>query len=1288
MSTSISKAVHRLLKEDDELEQMTEKLHPFPGMRKSPRLEIESMPERMFRVHVALQICSLVRGYQECLFFVSASQPVFNRDRFLRQAPALFEDKRPTVLIDSNISDRSQRILSPRSKRFLSVLVNSQHFHQLLERLSSEETAFFHEVMEAIEGEEDSATGSKKYLSTSFGSSACEEAAQNLYDSLEKIEQKIPTFVIRRDCKIKPNQGLLSLDDEIIDELFHFEPYVEDQVSFWIMPEEKEPEVPFTHQILQPIMADKTSEPSGGKSKGGKDAGVHALSLEYLVELEKNPWRYSNMLELPTSVSADGEGNVDAKCGQQPKQGNQGKVLPRVKLREALGDRKFRAWKIANDHKDDDDVLATPIVEQTDDEGFDLSSILLNVPELPLEGKHETHQPRVDAKDREKVRQCLEVAFAQSGQDSISSELIAEAELALRNQSAQRYLFSVLVSSVQRKKRTQDDSKQRTTTQQTVSRLEPSAFECIVRLCYAVLEACTEEQNYESAYRLLTFTGGFCTSIASDQKTIYMTERISVHPIFSDLRLWERVLLLHQQDQQNNDRKEEASTEENEQGDEGEGPTSDDANAENEDTSDNDAYDNVVTTLYEMVGYNVPAEEVSRFSTRISEEKGWFATEKGQALLVLARRLTAKRDDGDAEKSSGARDTGFDTFVRKDSVPSKDFGGAVICDDNEYESEEIAWSHPSTCLVSYEKQVGARAFLGNMLGGTAESQIGTNSAHGLHNSSHGLRRSGSKKGILDANSGEYAGRVAVTAMASFGGSAVVTGGIDGSVFLAHTINFGSDKSLRCKASSCRSPLHSEARLVNGVQLHWGGKGDTDRDSCPGSVTCLAASKGSGYRFGGSEKASSKPAIDGCIDEEEIIASMDGCHVIAGTTGGSLRVWSLKDVYHASCMMRQENGPSNASSPTHGRLHHGSGAASVRLSSADDFGMQEAVAGAPVGGHRGGVSCIDLPPRMYRPDSLVSGGEDGLIKLWSLKSLSSDQDGGPQKGSIQSRFFNNASRPITASITDFDASDAQGVLTGHEGKIICIKTAWHGDKLLSGGADKTVRLWDLQASTGKPLTTLRGHQGLVTQTYFWGPSIIVSGSTDRSIHLWDTRVGSSPIFALRYHLSPVSDLLLGNRSEPVMVSAGADGSIATWDFRVLSGAKPESSSDENTESGPQTSRTIRSPMATMTHLDKLKSQMNCGSVKLARAVARDDFSFFSVSDDGVVNEWEAASGGKMSTHDSGHRDAISGFISFTSKDGIIQNKNSGRGATSTVGGTITCSWDGTVRLRRLSRKSAH
>ena len=172
-------------------------------------------------------------------------------------------------------------------------------------------------------------------------------------------------------------------------------------------------------------------------------------------------------------------------------------------------------------------------------------------------------------------------------------------------------------------------------TQQSVSRLEPSAFECIVRLCYAVLEACTEEQNYESAYRLLTFTGGFCTAVATssstnnnsgdsnnptspEQKTIYMTERISIHPIFADLRLWERVLLLHQQDQQNNERKDDANVTINKDKEEKEESTS----TKNEDTSDNDAYNSSVTTLYDMVGYNVSAEEVPIFATWISEDKG------------------------------------------------------------------------------------------------------------------------------------------------------------------------------------------------------------------------------------------------------------------------------------------------------------------------------------------------------------------------------------------------------------------------------------------------------------------------------------------------------------------------------------------------------------------------------------------------------------------------------------------------------------------------------------------
>jgi WD40 repeat protein len=48
------------------------------------------------------------------------------------------------------------------------------------------------------------------------------------------------------------------------------------------------------------------------------------------------------------------------------------------------------------------------------------------------------------------------------------------------------------------------------------------------------------------------------------------------------------------------------------------------------------------------------------------------------------------------------------------------------------------------------------------------------------------------------------------------------------------------------------------------------------------------------------------------------------------------------------------------------------------------------------------------------------------------------------------------------------------LGGHAGRISCVKTAWHGDRLISGGADETLRLWDL-AAAGKCINVLSDTQ---------------------------------------------------------------------------------------------------------------------------------------------------------------------------------------------------------------------
>ena len=122
------------------------------------------------------------------------------------------------------------------------------------------------------------------------------------------------------------------------------------------------------------------------------EAGMHALSLEYLVELENNPWRYSNMLEMPMCGAATkgGEEDRNNNVSRPPQEDHvQSKkitirVLPWVNLQYAIG---FREWKISNDHRDEDDAnITTPMVaEQSDNDGFDLLSIMLNLPKLPLE---------------------------------------------------------------------------------------------------------------------------------------------------------------------------------------------------------------------------------------------------------------------------------------------------------------------------------------------------------------------------------------------------------------------------------------------------------------------------------------------------------------------------------------------------------------------------------------------------------------------------------------------------------------------------------------------------------------------------------------------------------------------------------------------------------------------------------------------------------------------------------------------------------------------------------------
>jgi WD40 repeat protein/tetratricopeptide (TPR) repeat protein len=121
------------------------------------------------------------------------------------------------------------------------------------------------------------------------------------------------------------------------------------------------------------------------------------------------------------------------------------------------------------------------------------------------------------------------------------------------------------------------------------------------------------------------------------------------------------------------------------------------------------------------------------------------------------------------------------------------------------------------------------------------------------------------------------------------------------------------------------------------------------------------------------------------------------------------------------------------------------------------------------------------------------------------------------------------------------------LSEHDSMVSAIAFSPDGERIVSGSADKTIKVWD--ATNGTELMTLRGHEDAVSSAGFSPDSkLIVSGSKDGTIRLWDAVTGDERR-TLRGHKDggPVSFSPDGER----IISKSSD-TIKMWD--VATGAE--------------------------------------------------------------------------------------------------------------------------------------
>lgn len=178
-------------------------------------------------------------------------------------------------------------------------------------------------------------------------------------------------------------------------------------------------------------------------------------------------------------------------------------------------------------------------------------------------------------------------------------------------------------------------------------------------------------------------------------------------------------------------------------------------------------------------------------------------------------------------------------------------------------------------------------------------------------------------------------------------------------------------------------------------------------------------------------------------------------------------------------------------------------------------------------HTSRVWSVDLSPS--DPTRLLSGSDDGSIRLWSLYQQRSVGKVDCNTNICSVQFCPTDSNMFAAGTTDhkaylFDArnlSSPLAVLSGHKNSIAYVRFLG-SDSLVTSSTDNTLKLWDLKSacSDGGTSPAVRTYHGHTNEKNFVGLSVhpegfIASGSEDNTVVAYHKNF-TSPMASYKFH----------------------------------------------------------------------------------------------------------------------------------------------------------------------------
>ncbi|XP_022659067.1 transcription initiation factor TFIID subunit 5-like isoform X3 [Varroa destructor] len=203
------------------------------------------------------------------------------------------------------------------------------------------------------------------------------------------------------------------------------------------------------------------------------------------------------------------------------------------------------------------------------------------------------------------------------------------------------------------------------------------------------------------------------------------------------------------------------------------------------------------------------------------------------------------------------------------------------------------------------------------------------------------------------------------------------------------------------------------------------------------------------------------------------------------------------------------------------------------------------------GHQGPVTSLSFSPDKQ---FLLSGSEDGTIRLWSLLTWSNVVS---YKGHVfpvwavqfapVGYYFVSCGHDRTARLWATDSYQPLRVFAGHYADVDCVQFHPNSNYVATGSTDRSVRLWDVLS--GACVRHMTGHKSTIYALAFssCGRFLCSAGGGGR-ILVWD--VATAHLLADLWSHTDTIHRLTFSREGTILTSGGMDCAVKLWDFTKL------------------------------------------------------------------------------------------------------------------------------------------